>query len=290
MPLAVSRLPVGSSASSSARLAHQRAGDRDPLLLAAGELAGAVLEPVAEADRGQRGRGPLPSLRPAHAAVDQRQPDVVQGAGAAEQLERLEDEADGAVAQLGQLGVGEGRDVAAADPQQPVGRPVQAAEQVHQRRLAGAGRADDRDVLAGVDAQAHPAQRLDRDPVQPVAAPYVDGLDGRDDVGHGTCCPSRTRSAPRTTTCSPTFSPSTTCTRDLPCAPSRTVRSLRVAVLHDPHRVAPPVAEHRGGRHRHGVAGRCAPAGRRPRSCPAAESAPRCRSAVVPRPRDSRTT
>ena len=48
-----SRLPVGSSAKTIVRPAHQRPGHRDPLLLAAGELVGPVVEPVA---RGRRCR------------------------------------------------------------------------------------------------------------------------------------------------------------------------------------------------------------------------------------------
>ena len=50
------------------RVADQRPGDRHPLLLAAGELVGRVVEPVAHADRAQR----LP--RPAAAARARRTP------------------------------------------------------------------------------------------------------------------------------------------------------------------------------------------------------------------------
>ena len=78
------------------RLADQRAGDGDPLLLATGELARPVPEPVAQPDRVQRGGRPLAALLLAHAAVDQRKPDVVQGARARQELEGLEDEPDGA--------------------------------------------------------------------------------------------------------------------------------------------------------------------------------------------------
>ena len=45
-----SRLPVGSSANTHRGLRHQRPSHRDPLLLAAGELGGAVAEPVAQSD------------------------------------------------------------------------------------------------------------------------------------------------------------------------------------------------------------------------------------------------
>ena len=50
----VSRLPVGSSASSRLGRVDQRARDRDALLLAAGELAGRVALAVAEAEERER--------------------------------------------------------------------------------------------------------------------------------------------------------------------------------------------------------------------------------------------
>ena len=59
---ALSRLPVGSSARISAGSRHERAGDGDALLLAAGELARLVVHAVAEAqalERGRRARGAL---------------------------------------------------------------------------------------------------------------------------------------------------------------------------------------------------------------------------------------
>ena len=64
-PEAESRLPVGSSASSSGGLADHRPGDRHPLPLAAGQLVRPVVEPVPEPDPLQRGLGPPPPLAPA---------------------------------------------------------------------------------------------------------------------------------------------------------------------------------------------------------------------------------
>jgi hypothetical protein len=43
----------------------------------------------------------------------------------------------------------------------PVGRRVEAADEIHQRRLAGAGRADDRHHLALFDLEVDAFQRLD---------------------------------------------------------------------------------------------------------------------------------
>ena len=58
------------------RLGDQRPRHRDPLLLTAGQLAGPVLDPVAEADPVQRGDRPVAPLVPRHARVGQRQLDV----------------------------------------------------------------------------------------------------------------------------------------------------------------------------------------------------------------------
>ena len=55
----LSRLPVGSSASRSARRARERARDRDALLLAARELGGVVLHARCEAHLAQRLLDPL---------------------------------------------------------------------------------------------------------------------------------------------------------------------------------------------------------------------------------------
>ncbi len=53
-PVAWSRLPVGSSASTIGRWPDQGAGDRDPLPLPARQLGRPGVQPVGEPDRGQR--------------------------------------------------------------------------------------------------------------------------------------------------------------------------------------------------------------------------------------------
>ena len=94
----------------------QRAGDRDALLLAAGELRRAVIEPVAQAD--QPGHLDRPLLRLgadlAGALVGQRKLDVLEDRVLLDQVVRLEDEAEVAAADLGELVVVEPGDVAAA--------------------------------------------------------------------------------------------------------------------------------------------------------------------------------
>src|SRR5438105_2622867 len=71
----------------------QRPGDGDALLLAPGQLARAVVGPIAESDRGQRLQGPLAARGAGHAGVQHRQGDVAERVHARQQVEALEDEA-----------------------------------------------------------------------------------------------------------------------------------------------------------------------------------------------------
>ena len=93
--------------------------------------------------------------------VDERQLDVVQGSGAGEQVEGLEDEADFLVADAGELVVVQFADQLAVEPVLALGRRVEAADEVHERGFAGAGGAHDGHVLVVLDAQGDAAQGLD---------------------------------------------------------------------------------------------------------------------------------
>ena len=130
-------------------LHRQGAGDRRPLLLAAGELGRKLVRLVGDADPVEQRHGPL-AARPAGLAadLDRAERDVVEHGLVREQVERLEHHADLA-AQPGQrpalggqrLAVEEDR--AGIDRLQPVDRPAQ-------RGLARTGRADDdHDLTAG---------------------------------------------------------------------------------------------------------------------------------------------
>ena len=136
----------------------QRAGDRDALLLAAGELGRAVVEPVVQADQPGQLQGPLLDRRGdlAAALVGQRELDVLDDRVLLDQVVRLEDEADVAAPDLGQLVVAELGDVAVAEDVLAAGGSVEAAEQVEHRALARARGAHDGDVLALIE--------IDRDP------------------------------------------------------------------------------------------------------------------------------
>ena len=97
-------MPVGSSARISAGLGDQGPGDRDPLLLAAGQLAGAVLDPVGQPDPVA---GPsMARAAPLAAAARRRSTSgsstLRHADSDGEQVELLEDEPDAPVADLGQ--------------------------------------------------------------------------------------------------------------------------------------------------------------------------------------------
>ena len=97
----VSRLPVGSSARRSGGSCHERAGDRDALLLAAGELVRRVVQAIGEADGSQRLERALGPLAGRDAAVDERQLHVLERGGARQEVEPLEHEPDQPVAHHG---------------------------------------------------------------------------------------------------------------------------------------------------------------------------------------------
>ena len=139
---------------------RERAGDRDALLLAAGELVRAVAQPVGEPEGLDEpvDAGALERRRPAAVEVE-RQQDVADRVERRHEVERLEDEPDAAAAQDRELEVGEAGDVGVADPRAAGGRGIQPGHDVHERRLARPGRAHDRGELAATDADAHAVER-----------------------------------------------------------------------------------------------------------------------------------
>ena len=151
-----SRLPVGSSARITFGCDDQRARDRDALLLAARQLVRVVMDAVGEADALERLARPLVALGGGDVRVEQRQLDVLERGGARQQVEALEHEAERLVADARELVGVQPRDLLAVEAKLARRRLVEAAEDVHQRRLARARRAHHRDELALVHATASP--------------------------------------------------------------------------------------------------------------------------------------
>src|SRR5262249_40175079 len=145
------------------RMVDQGAGDGHALLLATRQLTRQVVQAQRQADRLQ---GPLrdaPSLAAANSAKDQRQFDVAPGAARGNEVERLEDHADGTQSITGQAFAVQKRQVTALDLDAPGGRTVEPAQEVEQRGLARPGLAKQGDLLAAADLQRDAAQTSDAD-------------------------------------------------------------------------------------------------------------------------------
>ena len=85
---------------------HERPGDRDPLALAAGELARPEARTLSEPHPRKRLRCPFTALGHSDAGVEESFGDVLQGGGVLREEELLEDEPDPGGAQRGELAVG----------------------------------------------------------------------------------------------------------------------------------------------------------------------------------------
>ena len=92
-------------------------------------------------------RRPLRRSAARDARVEQRQLDVLERGRARQQVEALEHEADLLVADMRQLRVSSAA-TSRPSSRYALGRLIEAAEQVHERRLARARRPDEHDELA----------------------------------------------------------------------------------------------------------------------------------------------
>ncbi len=155
--LAVARVEVARRlvGEQDAGLADQGAGDRHPLLLAPRELARKMARAVRHADLLQRLAHRLRPLRRLHAAVGERQLDVLVHREVADQVEALEDEADLAIADAGPLGEVEVLDRVIVEHVGALAGRIEQPEDRQQRRLAAPRRAGDGNVLAAPDLELH---------------------------------------------------------------------------------------------------------------------------------------
>jgi hypothetical protein len=161
------------------RLGDDGAGDRDALLLSAGELARGVVLAAGEADGVQRRERASASLAGRHATVHQRKLHVLERARSPEQVEALEDEPDVVATEQRELVEIELGDLDPAKEVRAGGRAIEAADDVHARRLAGAARADDRHELAVGDRERHAVERADLGVARAVDLRHVAQLDER---------------------------------------------------------------------------------------------------------------
>ena len=165
-----------------ARLVDQRPCDGHALLLAAGKLARRVALAIAQPEDLKCRAGPLEANGATDRAggrVVERQADILQRARARQQIEALEHEAEALAADARQFGFVQRGDIDALEQAASAGRPVEAADDGHQRRLARTRRADDGDELAGFDFEVDAAQRLHLDIAHREGACHMFELDDR---------------------------------------------------------------------------------------------------------------
>ena len=140
------------------RPADQRAGDRHPLLLAAGELLGLVVEPVPEADG--RDHRVVPVLVRLAAGDRQREQDVLVARSASGT--RLNDWNTKPISsrrsRVSALSLSRVRSWSPIRTEPGVGG-VEGGAAVHQRRLAGAARPHHRGEAPGLEVDAHVVER-----------------------------------------------------------------------------------------------------------------------------------
>ena len=134
----------------------ERAGHGDALLLASGELAREAITELGEAHDLEELVHRLPDLRALNAARLQAIRDVVGHRHVREERVALEDDPD--VAEVGRQVI----DGLAVDPNRPRALPHEPGHHAQQRRLAAAGRAEQRDDLAGSHGQRHLGDGGDR--------------------------------------------------------------------------------------------------------------------------------
>ena len=138
------------------------AGDGDALLLAAGELVGAMVEAALDAEHfgevveERFVQFPFGGCAKGGDVVGDF--DVAHGRERGQQIEALEDKADLGAAHFGALGVGEFGEVGAIDEDRAGGGVGETAQDVEEGGLSRTGGADDGDELAGGDGEVDVAE------------------------------------------------------------------------------------------------------------------------------------
>ncbi len=160
----------------------ESAGERDALLLSAGKFVGAMLETLGDAehlgDFFEERRIGLGDTGDINGDLDVRA-----GAEGREKIEFLKDESDLALAQTGALAVGERGEIDAIDGDASGIGAGESAEQVEERGLAAAGRADDSNELSSLHGEGNTAQGGDIDFADAVGFAQIYGFnEGRHPV------------------------------------------------------------------------------------------------------------
>jgi hypothetical protein len=143
--------------------------DRNPLLLAAGQLTGEVPAAVEHSNASERLLGSEYALSPRNATIDQGQGNVFDGVVSWQQIIGLEYESYAACAQLGPPILGQFRNVFPVQIDRAFARKIEQPDQVHQRRFSGTGRSHDGNNFFVIYAEADITDRVHCDTARAVS-------------------------------------------------------------------------------------------------------------------------
>ena len=135
------------------RICRQGAGDGHPLFLSAGQLGRISVGPAGEVHNLQQLFGPVHGLLAGRFGNLHGETDVVQGCALHEQVEPLEDHADG-FAGAAQLDAAEGGHVLAVHDDAAAGRTLQEVDTADQGAFPRAAQTDDAENLTRLDSNA----------------------------------------------------------------------------------------------------------------------------------------
>ena len=109
--------------------------------------------------------------------IEQWQFDIFERGGSRQQVEALKNESDSPAPDRRELFFGESGHVLPFEQVAPARGPIQASDDIHQGRFAGARRAHDRNKLAALNRERHSAQRVHLDLTQHVGFPEINQFD-----------------------------------------------------------------------------------------------------------------
>ncbi len=154
------------------RSVDQRAGHRDPLLLATRQFPRPAPLPTGEVHDLEHLPNPAPDLRTGHALALESERDILVDVHVREECVRLEHHVHVAPVRW------HAGDVDAAEVDRPGRGLLEAGDHPHRRRLAAAGRAEHREELALPDGQVDAGDRGDDLPVRVVLLGDTREFDG----------------------------------------------------------------------------------------------------------------
>src|SRR5262249_10701026 len=127
---------------------HQRPGNRDPLLLAAGNLTDFVIQAMTETDPFQNLAGGSFGLQAIVAPDELRHHRILKRREFGQKMVELKDESDVTVPESGQLGSSTFEDIFAVEEHLTTRGRIQGTEKMQQCALSGTRRTYDRDEVS----------------------------------------------------------------------------------------------------------------------------------------------